>query len=138
MAISLMKATDVARNALMACLVISADSTAIHSILSVIGASSAAARRRSSSDAHAHHHPVRSHEDFDRLSQAQVLRRAAKAYSRAGKAGTYICSKRAVEPTGICEAIKTNIRPRRCGNSRTTRWTTNSTSARSSSSTGVS
>ena len=37
-AISLMNVTDVARNALIACLVISADSTDIHSMRSVIGA----------------------------------------------------------------------------------------------------
>ena len=48
-AISLMNATDVARNALIACLVISADSTDIHSICDAIGSNSAASTPRAAS-----------------------------------------------------------------------------------------
>ncbi len=74
-----MKVTDVARNALSACLVISADSTDIHSMRSVNGRSSSATFARSAVAPHADDDAIRVREDVDGLAEAQVLRRVAKA-----------------------------------------------------------
>src|SRR6267143_1500864 len=67
-AISLAKVTDMARKALIACFVISADSTDIHSMRSVIGR-----------QAYANDDPFRFQEGVQRFAQAKIFRGAGEA-----------------------------------------------------------
>ncbi len=78
-ATSLMKATEVARKPLSACLVISADSTRIHSTSAPNGASSSASSLPVLLAAHPGDDPVGRAEGLQGAAQAQVLGHARKA-----------------------------------------------------------
>ena len=131
---SLMNVTDVARNALIACLVISADSTDMNSRRSVIGANSVAILARSDSCCV----PTITRSGCVNTSIALPSRRfsgeqanAARFFVRAAPAcAANACSSRAMLPTGNCEELRNRTPSFTNGNARCTCRSTNSVSAR--------
>ena len=100
-ATSLMKATDVARNALSACLVISADSTPIHSIGLSNRSSTVSSRTRSSSEPT----PATNRSGERNVCKARPSRRfsGTQANRRSSRPASAIRRRRAAAlPTGSC------------------------------------
>ena len=137
---SLAKATDVARKALSACLVISADSTAIHSIRSVKGWSSRITRSLSPAARTSDDHARRAGEGVDGAAQPQVLR--ASSANDGGPARPQPAIDALDAPGGADRELGGDQHQRASATDGRTlgrpRRTTASTSARSCSSTGVS
>src|ERR1700761_4737135 len=126
-----------ARKPFSACLVISADSTPIHSIVSENGSSSGANASWPASV----RTPATKRSAFRKLSSALPRRRfsGTAANSRSSRpAPEAKASKPATVPTGSCEEVTTSV-PRSSRGSTSRTWsTTKSMSTRSSSSTGLS